>query len=73
MSFPLFVSICLFNQCEGHWLLSDVLNFAISICLKLKKEFEILVSFDNFMEEESIVAFELGFLALNIKKKIVLF
>ncbi len=63
---------CVFNQYEVHWLLSVVLQFAISICLKLK-EFEILVSFDNFMEEESIVVFELGFLALNIKKKFVLF
>jgi hypothetical protein len=53
--------------------LSDVLNFVISICLKLIKEFEIFVSFDNFMEEESIATFDLGFLALNIKKKIVLF
>ncbi len=67
------VSICHFNQCEGHWLLSDVLTFAISICLKLKKKIENLVSFENFMEEESIAAFESGFLAFNIKKKVVLF
>jgi hypothetical protein len=66
------LSTRVFNQYEVHWLLSVVLHFAISICLKLK-EFEILVSFDNFMEKESIVVFELGFLALNIKKKFVLF
>jgi hypothetical protein len=34
----------------------------------LKEEFEILSSFDNFMEDESIIALELGFLAFNIKK-----
>jgi hypothetical protein len=35
--------------------------------LKLKEEFGKLGSFDNFIEEESIVVFELTFLALNIK------
>jgi hypothetical protein len=48
--------------------LSDVLNSPISICLKLRKEFGKLGSFDNFIEEESIVVFKLVFLALNIKK-----
>jgi hypothetical protein len=50
-------------------LLSDVLNFDISICLKLKEEFKISNSFDNFMEKESIVVLEVGFLASNIRKK----
>jgi hypothetical protein len=36
--------------------------------LKLKKEIRTLVSFDTFMEEESIIALELGFLAFNIRK-----
>jgi len=61
------VSTCVFNQYEGHWLLNDVLNSTKSICLKWKKEFEIFVSFDNFIEEVSIVTFELGYLAPNIK------
>jgi hypothetical protein len=39
-------------------LLSDALNFAIYIYSKLRKEIGISVSFDNFMDEESIVAFE---------------
>jgi hypothetical protein len=39
----------------------------------LKEEIGILVSFDTFMEKESIVTLELGFLAFNIRKKIVMF
>ncbi len=49
--------------------LSDALNFNISICLKLKEE-KNLVSFDNFMEKEFIIALELVFLNSNIKKTI---
>jgi hypothetical protein len=51
-------------------LLSDVLNFIVSICLKLKDEIRISISFDNFMEEKSIVVIELSCFALNIKKEV---
>jgi len=61
------VFTCVLNQSKSHWLLSDALHFAISICLKLKKKFRIFVSFYNFMEKESIFVFELRFLAFNIK------
>jgi hypothetical protein len=61
---------CVFNQCRCHWLLSDALNFYISICLKSKEEFKISSSLDNFMEKESTVVLELGFLASNIRKKV---
>ncbi len=55
------VSTCVLNQSRGHWLLGDVLNYAIYICLKLKGKTIISVSFDNFMEEEpNIVVVELG-------------
>jgi hypothetical protein len=64
------VYICVFNQSKGHWLLSDSLNFTISICLKLIKEYGISISFDNVMEDESIVTLELGFLSSNIQKKV---
>jgi hypothetical protein len=63
------MSTCVFNQSKGHFLLNDVLNSMISICLKLKEAFQISRSFDNFMKEEFIVAFELSFLAINIRKK----
>jgi hypothetical protein len=35
----------------------------------LKEEYGISCSFDNYMEKESIVALDLGFLASNIKNK----
>jgi hypothetical protein len=34
---------CLFNQSKFHWLLSDVLNFAISICFQLSEQTRIFV------------------------------
>jgi hypothetical protein len=50
-----------FNQSRGCWLLNDVLNYAIYICLKLKGKTIISISFDNFMEEQpNIVIVELG-------------
>jgi hypothetical protein len=60
---------CVFNKSKCHWLLSDALNFDISICLKLREEFKISNYFDNFMEKDSIVVLEVGFLASNIRKK----
>ncbi len=55
------VFTCVLNQFKGHWLLSDALNSTIFICLKLKKKNWNFKFFNNFMEEESIVVFELGF------------
>jgi len=49
---------------------NDALSFAIYIYLKLRKEIGISISFDNFMDEESIVVFELSFWAFNIKNYI---
>jgi hypothetical protein len=55
------VSTCVLNQSRGHWLLSDVLDYAIYICLKLRGKTIISVSIHNFMEEEpNIVIIELG-------------
>jgi hypothetical protein len=61
--FSLVVFVSILNQFISDWLLSDVLNFTISICLELRKKIEILVFFDNFMEEKSIVALEVRFLS----------
>jgi len=45
------VFACILNQFTGHWLLSDALNFAISINLKFKDEID-FATFDNLMEEK---------------------
>ncbi len=39
-SLGLIVSACILNQSRGHWLLSDALNFAISMSLKFKDEID---------------------------------
>ncbi len=45
------VFACILNQFRGHWLLSDALNFAISMSLKFRDEID-STTFDNFMEED---------------------
>jgi len=45
------VSTCILNQSTGHWLLSDALNFAISMNLKFKDEID-FATFDNLMKEK---------------------
>ncbi len=58
------------NQYRGHWLLSDGLYFVISMSSKLKEEPKNAPSFQTIMEEDFDVAFELIYLALNIRKEV---
>jgi hypothetical protein len=58
------------NQYRGHWLLSDALNFVISISLKFKNEID-FATFDNLMEEDANVVLELSCLVSNIKRKLL--
>jgi hypothetical protein len=51
-------------------LLSDALNYAISMILKLRVGFNVLLSLQNLMEEESIIVDELTYFAYNIRKEI---
>jgi hypothetical protein len=51
-----------------HWLLSDAINSAISMNLKFKDEID-FTTFDNLMEEDGNVVYELSCLATNIKKR----
>jgi hypothetical protein len=55
------------NQSRGHWLLSDALNSTISMSLKFRDEIE-SATFNNLMEEDRNVVYELSCLASNIKK-----
>jgi hypothetical protein len=48
-------------------LLNDALNFAISMSLKFKDEID-STTFDNLMEEDENVVYELSCLTFNIKK-----
>jgi hypothetical protein len=49
-------------------LLSDALNSTISMNLKFKDEID-SATFDNLMEEDATIVFELSCLASNIKKR----
>jgi hypothetical protein len=49
-------------------LLSDALNYAISMSLIFKDEIE-STTFDNLMEEDANIVYELSCLAFNIKKR----
>ncbi len=64
------VSTCVWNQLHGHLLLSDVLNYAISMILKLRVGPNVLPFLRNLMEEESIIVDELTSFAYNIRKEI---
>jgi hypothetical protein len=46
--FSSIVSTCVHSQSCGHWFLSDVLHFAISMSLKLKEENQVVPSFQSF-------------------------
>jgi hypothetical protein len=65
------VFTCVLNQSHGHWLLSDVLHFTILMSLKLKEENQVVLSFENLMDDNSIVSDELSLLASNIKSEVI--
>ncbi len=60
---------CIMNQFRVQWLLSDALNFAISMSLKFRDEID-FATFDNLMEEDGNVVYELSCLDSNIKRKL---
>jgi hypothetical protein len=49
--------------------LNDALNFTISMNLKFRDEID-YATFDNLMEEDGNVVYELSYLASNIKKEV---
>jgi len=51
-------------------LLSDALNFAIFMSLKFKDEID-STTFDNLMEKDGNVVYELSCLASNINKEVL--
>jgi hypothetical protein len=65
------MSACVLNQSRGHWLLNDTLNSTISMSLKFKDKIETVIFFNNLMDEDGNVVFELACLTFNMKKKIV--
>jgi hypothetical protein len=66
------MSPCILNQFRGYWLLIDALICAISMNLKFRNELD-SATFDNLMEEDGNVVYELSCLTSNIKKKLFKF
>jgi hypothetical protein len=65
-----FVFPYVFNQSHGHWLFNDALHFTILMNLNLKKENQIVPSFESLMAKKSIIANELVLLVSNIRKEV---
>ncbi len=63
------VITCVLNQFHEHRLLNDALHFVIFMNLKLKKEHEVVLSFDSLMEDDYGVVDDLALLAFNIKRE----
>jgi hypothetical protein len=66
--FPTIIG-CVLNQSNDHWLLNDTSNFATLISLMKREKIKISSTANNFMNNNSKVAFELSLLVSNIKKK----
>ncbi len=58
------------NQPCGHWLLSDVLNYVISMIQKLRDVLNIFASLHNLMEVDPIIVDELTSFASNLRKEV---
>jgi len=69
-SFGPIVFTCISNQSKCHRLLFDALNSTISMSLKFKDEID-FATFDDLMDENENVVYELSCLASNMKNDIV--
>ncbi len=68
-SFGPIVFASILNQFKGHWLLRDALiNSVIYMSLKFKDEID-SVTFNNLMEKDENIFYELSCLASNLKKE----
>jgi len=59
------------NQSCGHWLLNDDLHSTISMNLKCRGKNQVLPSFENLMDDDSIVNDELSLLVFNIRREVI--
>jgi len=64
------VSACMLSQSRHYWLLNDALNSIIFMSQKFKDKID-FATFDNLMEEDANVIYELLCLVSNIKKQVV--
>jgi hypothetical protein len=62
----LVMSACVLNQSQSDWLLSDLLYFIITMCLKLKGEVEIPPILVNSIDDDYQIVLKLYLLVSNI-------
>jgi hypothetical protein len=60
------MSVCVLNQSQGDWLLSDALYFIVTMCLNLKEEVEIPPTLVNLIDNDYGVVLKLFLLVSNI-------
>jgi len=58
------------NKSTIHWLLSDALNYAITMSFKAKDEMHLKPSFESLMDDDIGFSLKLTTLASNIKPKV---
>jgi hypothetical protein len=71
LSFLFCECLCFEPICD-HWLLSDALHFAITMCLKWREEVTIPPTQNNLINSSKVVH-ELALFAFNIKMRFVVF
>jgi hypothetical protein len=64
------VTTCVLKQSKSHWLLYDALQFAITMCLKLKEEIINPSALVNLIDDGFGIAFELSLFASNMKREV---
>ncbi len=63
------VSVCVLNQFNNHWLLSNALQYAIIMCLKCKKAIANSPTQVNLIDDDFGIVLELSLFATDIKKR----
>jgi hypothetical protein len=66
----LIVITCVLNQLKSHWLLSNALQFDITMCLKLKEEIINPFAPVSLIDDDFGIAFELSLFASNIRREV---
>ncbi len=61
------VGACVLNQSIGCWLLSDALNFTITMSSKANEEINVRPFCESLMDDGSRISFKLPSLAYNIR------
>jgi hypothetical protein len=64
------VIVYVLNQSSSHWLLSNALQFAITMCLKLREEIKNPFAPINLISDDFKIAFELFLFTSNIRREV---